>query len=48
MAASGVPIILCSFLETFIDVFFILLSSERKAGNLIYELKFGFFFDFYG
>ena len=29
--ASGVPIILCSFMETFYRRFYILLSSERKA-----------------
>ena len=37
-AASGVPIILCSFMETFIDVF-IYCFPVKKAGNLIYRIE---------
>ena len=36
--ASGVPMILCPFMETFIDVF-IYCFSLKKAGNLIYRTE---------
>ena len=47
-AASGVPIILCSFMETFIDVFIYCFPVKEKQETYYIGLKFGFFFILYG
>ena len=38
-AASGVLMILCYFMETFIDVFIYCLPVKKKVGNLIYRIE---------
>ena len=47
-AASGVPIILCSFMKTFIDVFICCFPVKQKQRTWYIGLKFDFFFNFYG
>ena len=42
------PLIFCSFIETFIGVSYILLSSEKTQENKYIVLKFFFFFKLYG
>ena len=47
VTASGVPIILCSFMETFIDVFIYCFPVKEKQETQYIGLKFYFFFNLY-
>ena len=43
-----VPMIICTFMETFICAFMSCFPMKKKTGNLIFGLIFDFFFKLYG